>query len=82
MLAFSPNFPPPPPQKVAATEGMPVLRAGAFCIQQRSPFFRLNAPLFRKIQMDEKNDEDIARMMWDCMVGTFFGIFKNWANKL
>ncbi|KAL3098401.1 hypothetical protein niasHT_022765 [Heterodera trifolii] len=53
--------------QVAATEGVPVLRAGAFCIQQRAPFFRLSAPLFRNVSMDEKNDADIARMMWDCM---------------
>ncbi|KAL3104732.1 hypothetical protein niasHT_022976 [Heterodera trifolii] len=53
--------------QATATEWVPVLLSGAFCIQQRAPFFRLNAPLFRKIKMDEKNDADIARMMWDCM---------------
>lgn len=42
-------------------------RAGAWCISQRTPYFRLSAPLHKEIQMDAKGDEEIARMMWDCI---------------
>ncbi|KAL3075125.1 hypothetical protein niasHS_013348 [Heterodera schachtii] len=53
--------------QATAADGVPVARASTLCIEQRAPFFRLSAPLFCKVRLDEKRDAEIARMMWDCM---------------
>lgn len=46
-------------------------RAGSWCITNRTPYFRLSAPIFKEVPMDTKDDVDLAQMMWDCMEYTY-----------
>jgi hypothetical protein len=62
---------------VTQTDGPPVNRALSWCSTLRAPYFRLSAPLFKDIAMDTKDDDTLARMMWECLGENF-----SWMNFL
>ncbi|XP_064478595.1 85/88 kDa calcium-independent phospholipase A2-like [Ornithodoros turicata] len=48
--------------------GCPVERAQAWCSAMNVPYFRINAPMSEDIDLDEKDDERLVRVLWETMV--------------
>uniref|UniRef100_T1IP73 phospholipase A2 n=1 Tax=Strigamia maritima TaxID=126957 RepID=T1IP73_STRMM len=54
--------------QATAADGRVVERARAWCSTIGIPFFRLNAPISKDVPLDETDDAELVKMLWETMV--------------